>query len=322
MEALSQEDEARLAKITGVCLAYYLNSCNELVCDVPEDDFVWVSKLATQICLEQPTLLRLAAPTQVVGDIHGQYLDLLRIFAAGGYPPKQSYLFLGDYVDRGRNGLEVMCLLCTLKVRYPNHIFLLRGNHECESVNRVYGFFSECKRRYSQALWEAQLDLFSVLPIAAIISERIFCIHGGLSPSLESLSQIEHLERPLAIPTKGMLIDFLWSDPDADVRGWAESDRGISYTFGADVVSNFLAQNNFDLMVRAHQVVESGYELFADRKLVTLFSAPNYCGEFDNAGAIMLVDENLNCSFRILSPNLDSGFEYSYSGRPTTPLLD
>mmetsp|Transcript_39395 Transcript_39395/g.63931 ORF Transcript_39395/g.63931 Transcript_39395/m.63931 type:complete len:242 (-) Transcript_39395:18-743(-) len=239
-----------------------------------------------------------------------------------GYPPKQSYLFLGDYVDRGRNGLECTCLLLCLKIRFPDKIFLLRGNHECESINRVYGFFQECKRRYSQKIWDAHLGLFAALPIAAVVSEKIFCIHGGLSPGLTSLSQIESLARPLEIPSKGMLTDFLWSDPDADVSGWAENDRGISYTFGADIVKAFLQSHGFELMVRAHQVVEAGYELFADRQLVTLFSAPNYCGEFDNAGGVMLVDRDLCCSFQILSPNLKNDFEYSYVGRPTTPHID
>ncbi|GBG32228.1 Serine/threonine-protein phosphatase PP1-alpha catalytic subunit [Hondaea fermentalgiana] len=160
------------------------------------------------------------------------------------------------------------------------------------------------------------------MPIAAVIEEKVFCIHGGLSPLLEDLSQIENLRRPLQIPPRGMLIDFLWSDPDADVRGWAESDRGISYNFGADVLKSFLRKYKFDLLVRAHQVVEAGYELFADRQLVTLFSAPNYCGEFDNAGAIMVVESDLRCRFLIIAPRLKNGFHYSYDGRPKTPVFD
>mmetsp|Transcript_18977 Transcript_18977/g.30469 ORF Transcript_18977/g.30469 Transcript_18977/m.30469 type:complete len:285 (+) Transcript_18977:168-1022(+) len=283
---------------------------------------IWLLQKAGRATLSQPTLLRLRAPIRIVGDIHGQYVDLLRVFELGGYPPEQSYLFLGDYVDRGRNGLECMMLLLALKVRFPNHIFMLRGNHECESINRVYGFFAECKRRFTTRTWDAHNRFFATLPIAAIIEERVFCIHGGLSPLLEDLNQIEVMERPLAVPPRGMLIDFLWSDPDADVRGWAESDRGISYNFGADVVKAFLRKHKFDLLVRAHQVVEAGYELFADRQLVTLFTAPNYCGEFDNAGAIMIVEKDLQCRFLIMAPRLKNGFHYAYDGRPKTPIFD
>lgn len=314
--------EERLKKALNICLDYHLTNTGDLETKIPENLFHWLLVEAGKVQLEEPTLLRLKAPIQIVGDIHGQYLDLLRIFEAGGFPPDTSYLFLGDYVDRGRNGLDCTALLLTLKLLYPDRIFLLRGNHECEAINRVYGFFAECKRRYSVALWDAHTTFFATLPIAAVVSEKIFCIHGGLSPKMESIQQIAQLVRPLTIPSGGMLIDFLWSDPDVDVHGWAENDRGISHVFGPDVVQKFLKENNFDLLVRAHQVVEHGYEMFAERKLVTLFSAPNYCGEFDNAGAILFVDENLQCSFSIIEPNLKNDFEYSYKGRPKTPLLD
>ena len=115
------------------------------------------------------------------------------------------------------------------------------------------------------------------------------------------------------------MCDLLWSDPEADISGWAENDRGVSYTFGADVVARFLERNDLDLIVRAHQVVEDGYEFFADRQLVTIFSAPNYCGEFDNAGAVMAVDESLMCSFRILKPADKKKFGILGGGRPLTP---
>jgi diadenosine tetraphosphatase ApaH/serine/threonine PP2A family protein phosphatase len=142
----------------------------------------------------------------------------------------------------------------------------------------------------------------SRLPVAAIVDDKIFCVHGGLSPSLRSKQQITEHRRPCDVPDVGLICDFLWADPDACTQGWAESERGVSYTFGADVVSKFLEDHDFDLMVRAHQVVEDGYEFFAQRQLVTLFSAPNYCGEFDNSGAVMSVDASLMCSFHILKP--------------------
>jgi len=179
---------------------------------------------------------------------------------------------------------------------------MLRGNHECSSINRIYGFYDECKRRYSLKLWKAFNMVFNCLPIAAIVDDKIFCIHGGLSPDLNSMEQIRRILRPTDVPDTGLLCDVLWADPDPNIRGWAESDRGVSFTFGADIVEKFNRKHDFDLIVRAHQVVEDGYEFFARRQLVTVFSAPNYCGEFDNAGAMMSVDETLMCSFQVLRP--------------------
>ncbi|KAF7143079.1 hypothetical protein RHSIM_Rhsim05G0137700 [Rhododendron simsii] len=236
------------------------------------------------------------------GDIHGQYQDLLRLFEYGGFPPEANYLFLGDYVDRGKQSLETICLLLAYKIRYPDKIFLLRGNHEDAKINRIYGFYDECKRRFNVRLWKIFTDCFNCLPVAALIEEKILCMHGGLSPELQNLDQIKEIERPADIPDSGLLCDLLWSDPDPRVEGWADSDRGVSCTFGADKVAEFLDKNDLDLICRGHQVVEDGYEFFAKRRLVTIFSAPNYGGEFDNAGALLSVDESLMCSFEILKP--------------------
>lgn len=264
------------------------------------------------------------------GDIHGQYSDLLRLFEYGGFPPEANYLFLGDYVDRGKQSLETICLLLAYKIKYPENFFLLRGNHECASINRIYGFYDECKRRFNVRLWKIFTDCFNCLPVAALIDDRILCMHGGISPELTSLDQIRNISRPMDIPDSGLVCDLLWSDPSGDVKGWGMNDRGVSYTFGADKVAEFLEKNDMDLICRAHQVlirvlyheliqncaslilvfltfvskvVEDGYEFFAERQLVTVFSAPNYCGEFDNAGAMMSIDESLMCSFQILKPS-------------------
>jgi len=232
-------------------------------------------------------------------------------------------LFLGDYVDRGKQSLETICLLFAYKVKYPENFFMLRGNHEVSGINRIYGFFDECRRRYSARLWKDFNKVFNYLPFSAVIDERILCIHGGLSPDLVDIQQLAQIQRPCDIPDQGLLCDLLWSDPDNDIVGWGQNDRGVSYTFGPDVVANFLQKHDFDLICRAHQVVEDGYEFFAKRQLVTLFSAPNYCGEFDNAGAMMSIDETLMCSFQILKP-ADKKARYAYGGgqgnqRPATP---
>lgn len=259
-----------------------------------------------EVFLSQPCLLELEAPIKICGDIHGQYYDLLRLFQYGGFPPEANYLFLGDYVDRGKQSLETICLLLAYKIKYPENFFLLRGNHECASINRIYGFYDECKRRYNIKLWKNFTECFNCMPVAAIVDEKIFCMHGGLSPELHNMEQIRKIShnRPTDVPDTGLLCDLLWSDPEEGVEGWGENDRGVSYTFGADVVEKFLKRHELDLICRAHQVVEDGYKFFAKRQLVTIFSAPNYCNEFDNAGAMMSVDETLMCSFQILKPAL------------------
>ena len=255
-----------------------------------------------EIFISQPSLLELEAPLKICGDIHGQYSDLLRLFEYGGFPPESNYLFLGDYVDRGKNSLEVICLLLAYKVKFPENFFLLRGNHECASITRIYGFYEECKRRYNIKMWKAFCDCFNCLPVCAIVDEKIMCMHGGLSPEINNFDQIRKVVRPTDVPDTGLICDLLWADPEKDVQGWCENDRGVSFIFGPDVVQNFLRKQDLDLVCRAHQVVEDGYEFFAKRQLITLFSAPNYCGEFDNAGAMMTVDDSLMCSFKVLKP--------------------
>jgi serine/threonine-protein phosphatase PP1 catalytic subunit len=283
---------------------------------VAEGEIRSLCAAAKDVFMRQPNLLELDAPINICGDVHGQYRDLLRIFdATGGFPPRSKYLFLGDYVDRGDQSLETICLLLAYKVRYPENLFLLRGNHECASINRIYGFYDECKRRYSVRLWRLFSDCFNCLPVAALVDGRVLCVHGGLSPHLRSLDQIRRLPRPCDVPHEGLLCDLLWSDPSPQDSGWADNeDRGVSCTFGADVVADFLRRHDLDLVCRAHQVVEDGYEFFADRQLVTVFSAPNYCGEFDNDGAVMSIDADLVCSFTVIKPEAtDSGRKSSRS---------
>jgi diadenosine tetraphosphatase ApaH/serine/threonine PP2A family protein phosphatase len=187
------------------------------------------------------------------GDIHGQFSDLLRLFEYGGLPPTANYLFLGDYVDRGKQSIETICLLLAYKIRYPDNFFLLRGNHECASINRIYGFYDECKRRFSVRLWKIFTDCFNCLPVAAVIDDKILCMHGGLSPDLDNLNRIREIQRPVDVPDQGLLCDLLWSDPDRDSSGWGDNDRGVSFTFGADKVTEFLNKHDLDLVCRAHQ---------------------------------------------------------------------
>ena len=270
--------------------------------DLKEDEIKFLIDQSLKIIKEQKMLVELEAPLHVCGDIHGQYYDLLRIFEHCGYPGEYNYLFLVDYVDRGKQSLETVCLLLCYKIKYPEKVTLLRGNHESSVTNRIYGFYDECKRRYNVRIWRSFTDLFNWLPVAAIIDEKILCMHGGLSPELKNIQNIQEISRPTDIPDTGLLCDLLWSDPDKDVLEYDENDRGVSVIFGEKIVQDFNKKNDLDLIIRAHQVVDDGYEFFAQRQLITIFSAPNYCGEFDNSAGIMIIDESLTCSLKVLRP--------------------
>lgn len=174
---------------------------------------------ATILFKQEPVLIEIPAPVKVFGDIHGQFIDLLRLFSLVGYPKdnKSKYLFLGDYVDRGKQSIETICLLLAYKIRYPNQFYLLRGNHECSSVNRTYGFYDECKRKYDLQIWKQFTLCFNWLPVAALVHEKILCMHGGLSPDLIDIKDIVKIARPSDVPDKGMLCDLLWSDPDKSI---------------------------------------------------------------------------------------------------------
>uniref|UniRef100_A0A5K3FRF5 Serine/threonine-protein phosphatase n=1 Tax=Mesocestoides corti TaxID=53468 RepID=A0A5K3FRF5_MESCO len=249
------------------------------------DEMTSICRSVRMLFLSQPGLLDLGGPIKICGDIHGQYSDLLHIFELCGLPDTVNYLFLGDYVDRGKQSLETISLLFCYKLRYPTRFFLLRGNHESQAITRIYGFFEECKRRYSVKLWRTFIDAFTCMPVCAIIENQIFCCHGGLSPEmltpeLTSLGDLKRKIREIVRPCEV---------PDCEAQephGWEPSERGVSYMFGPDVIDRFLERFNLDLICRAHQVVEDGYEFYANRSLVTIFSAPNYCGEFDNAAAV------------------------------------
>ena len=277
-----------------------------------EDDIKTVLLAVREVFMSQPMLLELAAPVKICGDIHGQYYDLLKIFDKCGYPcPPElaadgkgaSYLFLGDYVDRGKHSIETIMLLFCYKILYPNCVWLLRGNHECAAVTRLYGFYDDVKRRYNIRLWKAFTDVFNTMPCCGVISGKIICMHGGLSPDLTSVQRVNTIRRPCDVPESGLLCDILWSDPVEGVEGFlysGDAGRGVGYVFGADIVETFLEMVDMDLIVRGHEIKERGYGFFADRQLVTVFSAPNYCGEFDNDGAVMDVASDLICSFTII----------------------
>lgn len=251
-----------------------------------------LTSLARDVLSEESNVQPVPAPVTVCGDIHGQFHDLMELFKIGGLSPDTNYLFMGDYVDRGYYSVETVTLLVCLKVRFKERVFIIRGNHESRQITQVYGFYDECQRKYGNPeVWRYFTDLFDYMPLTALINEEIFCLHGGLSPSIDTLENIRNLDRVQEVPHEGPMCDLLWSDPD-DREGWGISPRGAGYTFGQDISEQFKHVNGIRLIARAHQLVMEGFNWSHDKNVVTIFSAPNYCYRCGNQAAIMEVDED------------------------------
>ncbi|KAM1646664.1 hypothetical protein ACFX1R_009223 [Malus domestica] len=271
---------------------------------------------AEQIFMHEQTVLQLKAPVKVFGDLHGQFGDLMRLFDEYGFPSAAGdityidYLFLGDYVDRGQHSLETITLLLALKIEYPDNVHLIRGNHEAADINALFGFRIECIERMGENdgiwAWTRFNQLFNYLPLAALIEKKIICMHGGIGRSINSVEQIEKLERPITMDAGSIiLMDLLWSDPTENdsVEGLRPNARGPGLvTFGPDRVAEFCKRNKLQLIVRAHECVMDGFERFAQGQLITLFSATNYCGTANNAGAILVVGRGLVVVPKLIHP--------------------
>jgi len=262
---------------------------------------------ARQILREESNVQSVQAPVTIVGDIHGQWHDLVELFCIGGRVPETNYLFLGDYVDRGYYSVETVTLVTALKVRYPHRIHMIRGNHESRQITQVYGFFDECLTKYgSPNVWKYFTDVFDYLPLTCVVENSIFTPHAGLSPSIDTFDNIRDLDRVQEVPHEGPICDLLWSDPD-DRAGWGISPRGAGYTFGADITAEFSHLNGISTIARAHQLVMEGYSWMHDNALVTIFSAPNYCYRCGNQAAILEVDEGLGKRFVQFDPSPKQG---------------
>ncbi|KAI3797869.1 hypothetical protein L1987_33133 [Smallanthus sonchifolius] len=281
--------------------------CNEIadLCDCSE-----------RLFSSEPTVLQLRAPIKIFGDLHGQFGDLMRLFDEYGSPSTAGdiayidYLFLGDYVDRGQHSLETICLLLALKVEYPQNVHLIRGNHEAADINALFGFRIECIERMGERdgiwVWHRINRLFNWLPLAAIIEKKIICMHGGIGRSINHVEQIENLQRPITMEAGSIvLMDLLWSDPTENdsVEGLRPNARGPGLvTFGPDRVMEFCNNNDLQLIIRAHECVMDGFERFAQGHLITLFSATNYCGTANNAGAILVLGRDLVVVPKLIHP--------------------
>ena len=259
---------------------------------VPE--IKWICESVREIFAREENIVNIITPVTVAGDIHGQFDDLLELFDTGGTVGDTRYIFLGDYVDRGRHSVQVICLLFLLKIKHPDFITLLRGNHEARSQTQVFGFYDECLVKFGDpAVWTLLTDTFDFMPVAALVDNRLFCCHGGLSPSARDLDTIRQEERRQELPHCGVLADLAWSDPEEDQAGWRDSPRGAGYTFGQDVTEEWNENNGLDLLVRAHQMVDDGFYWLHSRHALSLFSAPNYMYRCGNTAALLSLEPGL-----------------------------
>ncbi|XP_014244344.1 serine/threonine-protein phosphatase 4 catalytic subunit-like [Cimex lectularius] len=258
---------------------------------LPENQVKELCNKFKELTIKDSNLVVLSTPITVCGDIHGQLPDLVELFTVGGLIPYTTYLFLGDYVDRGYNSIETYLLMMALKVRYPTRIYLLRGNHESREITQVYGFYDECLRKYgSITVWRYCVETFNMLSLAAIVDGKVFCIHGGLSPNIDLLDDIKMIDRFQEVPHHGAMCDLLWSDPE-ELNGWGVSPRGAGYLYGSDVVDKFRMVNSVDYIARAHQLVLEGYKWHFRNTVVTVWSAPNYCYRCGNVASLLEMEQ-------------------------------
>jgi serine/threonine-protein phosphatase 4 catalytic subunit len=269
-------------------------------CQLPEEqELLPLFAKATELLQNEPNIKHISAPVTICGDLHGQFFDLQELFRVGGECPDTHYCFLGDYVNRGYHSVETFLYLLAFFVRYPTRMILLRGNHEARQMTQAYGFYDECIRKFGTPdVWKHCIDLFDLFPIAAIVNNEIFCVHGGLSPHIKTISDILAIPRKEEPPTSGAFCDLLWSDPD-DITGFAANSRGAGCLFGGDTVKAFLQQNGLKFICRGHQLMIDGYELLFDETLATIWSAPNYCYRTGNVAAVLEFDEKLRRTFRV-----------------------
>ncbi|KAF7730815.1 3',5'-cyclic-nucleotide phosphodiesterase (PDEase) (3':5'-CNP) [Apophysomyces ossiformis] len=308
-----------------------------------EEQALYIIEKGTEILKTEQNLLEVDAPITVCGDIHGQYYDLMKLFEVGGDPANTTYLFLGDYVDRGYFSIECVLYLWSLKMWYPNTFFLLRGNHECRHLTDYFTFKIECRHKYTERVYEACMDSFCALPLAAVMNKQFLCIHGGLSPELQTLDDLRNINRFREPPTHGLMCDLLWADPLEEFGQEKTNElfihnhvRGCSYFFSYHAACQFLERNNLLSIIRAHEAQDAGYRMYRKSRatsfpsVMTIFSAPNYLDVYNNKAAVLKYENNVmnirqfNCTpHPYWLPNFMDVFTWSlpFVGEKITDML-
>ncbi|CAI4047172.1 calcineurin catalytic subunit A SKDI_12G4600 [Saccharomyces kudriavzevii IFO 1802] len=278
-----------------------------------KEQAIKILNMSTVAFEKEPNLLKLKAPITICGDIHGQYYDLLKLFEIGGDPANIDYLFLGDYVDRGAFSFECLIYLYALKLNHLGRFWMLRGNHECRHLTSYFTFKNEMLHKYDMEVYDACCRSFNTLPLAALMNGQYFCVHGGISPELKSVEDVNKVNRFREIPSRGLMCDLLWADPVEeydDARDGSEFDpseddfvpnslRGCSFAFTFKASCNFLKANGLLSIIRAHEAQDAGYRMYKNNKvtgfpsLITMFSAPNYLDTYHNKAAVLKYEENV-----------------------------
>lgn len=267
-----------------------------------EEQVIRIVSRALEIWTAEPNMLRVDVPAVICGDIHGQFFDLCKLFeVSGGSPKDVRYVFMGDYVDRGYYSIECFLYLAACKVNWPQQVWMLRGNHECRHLTSHFTFKGEVEYKYSKKVYDLCGEAFDALPLVAIVNNQLFCVHGGISPELKSLSDLEKINRFRETPNSGLMCDLLWTDPHTDYendRGTFShnSSRGCSFRYSFKAVIDFLKRNNLLAVVRGHEAQDTGYRLYRKWEetdfpsVITIFSAPNYAGVYNNQAAVLKYD--------------------------------
>ena len=241
----------------------------------------------------EPVMLTLKSPCIIVGDLHGHLLDLLRVLKNHGLPLQHKYLFLGDIVDRGEFSLETSVIVFILKFLYPESVYIIRGNHEFDSLASQYGFLSELQEVYhDQSIYDAFMDVFSVMPFSAVVDNSIICVHGGIGPKLTNINQLASLERPMADFDAPVVSDLVWSDPSDRVQTYGPSPRGMGCRFGRDSAALFLKCVKKKVIVRGHECAQDGVHALFNGTVITVFTASNYCGVSGNQAGVLIVNRD------------------------------